>query len=155
MYRNFYYEDVTPLLKEFEGKEFLAMIFGHIINENNLDKTLKSIEFIDKYRWFLDEVNYKKENFIRQINMNGMSLYVSNKTLRPTSECEDTTSKIQYVLAEDDNANSQLLEQITFSNLLDFFNTDFYKRIMKESISKKCKLCGTYFLQEKGFTYEY
>ncbi|MFV0516381.1 MAG: DUF6076 domain-containing protein [Aminipila sp.] len=156
LYRDFYYEDVVPMLKMFEGEEFSETFRNRRIEESDFDNILKSINFIEKYRWFLDEVNCKKEkSFIHQINMNGMAAYVSDKTLCSAGNWEATTSKIQYVLIEDEQGNPQIFEQITFSNLLDFFYTDFYKGIMKGAIPKKCKLCGTYFLQEKGFTYEY
>lgn len=156
LYRDFYYEDVRPLMEMFAGEEFVEMFNHHNIVDSDFDELLKSVLLIEQYRWFLDEVNVNKEkNFIHQINMNGMAPFVSDKTLRSSGEWEATTSKIQYVLAENENGKSELFEQITFSSLLDFFYTDFYKGIMKESIPKKCKLCGTYFLQEKGFQYEY
>lgn len=156
LYRDFHYEDVSSLLKEFADEEFTQMFYQHKIEEDDFGTILDSILLIEKYRWFLDEVNYKKEkNFIHQINMNGMAAFVSDKTLRSTGEWEATTSKIQYVLVEDEYGNSQIFEQITFTDLLDFFYTDFYKGIMKESVPKKCKLCGRYFLLEKGFHYEY
>ncbi|MFI3325241.1 MAG: DUF6076 domain-containing protein [Clostridia bacterium] len=156
VYRDFYYEDVSSFVEKFKDEEFIEMFSGNKIIEDDFDKILESITFIEKYRWFLDEVNYRKEkNFIHQINMNGFAAFVSDKTLRSTNEWEATMSKIQYTLVEDENGNSQIFEQITFNNLIDFFYTDFYKGIMRESVPKKCRLCGKYFLQEKGFTYEY
>ncbi|HCA28096.1 MAG TPA: hypothetical protein DEP23_00200 [Ruminococcaceae bacterium] len=44
---------------------------------------------------------------------------------------------------------------MTFTRLIDFIYMDFFKGLMAEYSPKKCKLCGRYFLQEKGFSYEY
>ena len=156
LYKDFYYEDVSSLAEMFKNEEFSPLFDNHKIDTSDFDLILESINLIEKYRWFLEEVNVNKEkNFINQINMNGMASYVSDKTLRTSSAWEATSQKVQYVLVEDENESAQIFEQITFANLMDFFYTDFYKGIMKESIPKKCKLCGKYFLLEKGFNYEY
>lgn len=156
LYKDFYYDDVSSLTEMFKDEEFSPLFGNHKIEDNDFDLILESIHLIEKYRLFLEQVNVKKEkNFIHQINMNGMAAFVSDKTLRTSGAWEAASLKVQYILVENENENSQIFEQISFSNLLDFFYTDFYKGIMKESIPKKCKLCGQYFLLEKGFNYEY
>jgi hypothetical protein len=44
---------------------------------------------------------------------------------------------------------------MVFTRLLDFIYTDLFKGMMYGNIPKRCKLCGRYFLQEKGVGYEY
>lgn len=155
LYRDFDYEDPNDFDQLFSEEEIFELS-QEKWNENDFQEIYNAVELIEKYRWFLDEVNVKKEkDFIRQIAMNGMGAFVSDKTLNTTGKKETTTSGLQYVLLENDDHDFGIYEKITFSSLIDFFYTDFYKGIMRESIPKKCKLCGTYFLQEKGFHYEY
>lgn len=64
-------------------------------------------------------------------------------------------SSLQYLLLEDENGKAALFERMTFTRLLDFLYTDFFKGIMKGCVPKQCKLCGRYFVLEKGFHYAY
>lgn len=140
-----------PLFRDFNP-------FGLIekIREEEYTALLEDLEHLDRYRQFLKDVGYKKDkSFIQQIVKNGMTAFVADKTMGASVERETTVSKIQYLILEDRDGDANLFERIGFSRLIDFIYTDFFKGIMKESVPKQCKLCGTYFLLEKGFHYEY
>lgn len=117
---------------------------------------LEDLELLERYRSFLKDANYRKDkNFIQQIAKNGMSAFVADKTMGASEQRTAAVSNLQYLLLEDENGKAALFERMTFTRLLDFLYTDFFKGVMKGCVPKQCKLCGRYFLQEKGFRYEY
>ena len=44
---------------------------------------------------------------------------------------------------------------MSFTRLIDFIYMDLFKGFMAEYSPKKCKLRGKYFLQDKGFSYDF
>ncbi|MEA4969827.1 MAG: DUF6076 domain-containing protein [Candidatus Pelethousia sp.] len=114
------------------------------------------MELLERYRGFLKETGRKKDKrFIQQIAKNGMGAFVADKTIGLSGRRAAAVSGLQYLLLEDEHGAAALFERMGFTRLIDFLYTDFFKGVMKESMPKRCKLCGRYFLLEKGFHYEY
>ncbi|WP_349947442.1 DUF6076 domain-containing protein [Lacrimispora sp. BS-2] len=126
------------------------------ITEQEYAALLEDLELLERYRSFLKEATRKKDRrFIQQIAKNGMSAFVADKTMGLSDRRAAAVSNLQYLLLEDEHGTAALFERMSFTRLIDFLYTDFFKGIMKESMPKQCKLCGRYFLLEKGFQYEY
>ncbi len=117
---------------------------------------LEDLELLERYRVFLKDTGLKKDkSFIQQIAKNGIGAFVADKTMGASEQRTAAVSNLQYLLLEDENGKAALFERMTFTRLLDFLYTDFFKGILKSCVPKQCKLCGQYFLLEKGFHYEY
>ncbi len=140
-----------PLFRDFPNPDRLSGA-----TEAEYAALLEDLESLERYRSFLKDASYRKDkNFIQQIAKNGMSAFVADKTMGASEQRTAAVSSLQYLLLEDDNGNAVLFERIGFNRLLDFLYTDFFKGIMKGCVPKPCKLCGRYFVLEKGFHYAY
>ena len=140
-----------PLFRDFPNPGRLCNV-----TEQEYAALLEDLELLDRYRSFLKDTSLKKDkNFIQQIAKNGMSAFVADKTMGASEQRTAAVSELQYLLLEDENGKAALFERMTFTRLLDFLYTDFFKGIMKSCVPKRCKLCGRYFLLEKGFHFEY
>lgn len=140
-----------PLFRDFPNPDKLSGA-----TEAEYAALLEDLELLERYRSFLKDAGLKKnKNFIQQISKNGMSAFVADKTMGASESRTASVSKLQYLLLEDENGKAALFERMTFTRLLDFLYTDFFKGILKGCVPKQCKLCGQYFLLEKGFHYEY
>ena len=130
------------------------------IAEEQYALLLEDLELLSRYRWFLDEINHrqmksKQNRYANQIEQNGMSALVSGRSLGLSEQRDPVPTGVQFEIRTDEQGKAQLFEKMTFTRLSDFIYMDFFKGMMAEFIPKKCKLCGRYFLQEKGFSYEY
>lgn len=128
--------------------------------EDQYHALLEDLELFPRYRWFLDEMNHrqiksKRDRYANQIEQNGMSAFVSGRSLGLSPQREPVPTGTQFEIRTDEQGKAQLFEKMTFTRLSDFIYMDFFKGMMVDFIPKKCKLCGRYFLQEKGFSYEY
>jgi hypothetical protein len=110
----------------------------------------------------LDEMFYrtfsavKTNRYAYAIENNGVSAFVSGTSLGESSEVDPANSSIQYeIRISKATGQPQLFEKMFFKRLSDFIYVGFFKSLMNENVPKKCKSCGKYFLQEKGFIYEY
>lgn len=140
-----------PLFRDFPNPDRLSRV-----TEAAYAALLEDLELLDRYRSFLKDTSLKKDkNFIQQIAKNGMSAFVADKTMGASEQRTAAVSELQYLLLEEDNGKAALFERMTFTRLLDFLYTDFFKGILKGFVPKQCKLCGRYFLLEKGFHFEY
>ncbi len=140
-----------PLFREFPNPDRLSDA-----TEGEYAALLEDLELLERYRSFLKDTGLKKDkNFIQQLAKNGMSAFVADKTMGASEHRTAAISNLQYLLLEDENGKATLFERMTFTRLLDFLYTDFFKGILKGCVPKQCKLCGRYFLLEKGFHYEY
>lgn len=144
-----------PLFRDFYLPE-------RIVNatEEQYHALLEDLDLLPRYRWFLDEMNYrqsknKSNRYANQIERNGMSAFVSGRSLGLSPQCDPVPTGIQFEIRTDEQGRARLFEKMTFTRLSDFLYMDFFKGMMADFIPKKCKLCGRYFLQEKGFSYEY
>ena len=91
-----------------------------------------------------------------QIENNGASALVSGVSLGGDSNIDPAKVSIQFEVRESvATGQPQLFEKMNFTRLIDFIYMDLFKALMAEYSPKKCKLCGRYFLQDKGFSYEY
>lgn len=140
-----------PLFRDFPNPDRL-----NGVTEQEYAALLEDLELLERYRSFLKDSSQKKDkNFIQQIARNGMGAFVADKTMGASEQRTAAVSNLQYLLLEDENGKAALFEHMTFTRLLDFLYTDFFKGILKGCVPKQCKLCGQYFLLEKGFHYEY
>lgn len=140
-----------PLFRDFPNPDKLSGA-----TEAEYAALLEDLELLKRYRCFLKDAGLKKDkNFIQQIAKNGMSAFVADKTMGASEQRTAAVSNLQYLILEDENGKAALFERMTFTRLLDFLYTDFFKGILKGCVPKQCKLCGRYFLLEKGFHYEY
>jgi len=140
-----------PLFRDFPNPDRL-----NGVTEQEYAALLEDLELLERYRSFLKDSSQKKDkNFIQQIARNGMGAFVADKTMGASEQRTAAVSNLQYLLLEDENGKAALFERMTFTRLLDFLYTDFFKGILKGCVPKQCKLCGQYFLLEKGFHYEY
>lgn len=140
-----------PLFQDFPNPDRL-----NSVTEQEYTALLEDLELLERYRSFLKDAGLKKDkSFIQQIAKNGMSAFVADKTMGTSEQRTAAVSNLQYLILEDENGKAALFERMTFTRLLDFLYTDFFKGMMKGSVPKQCKLCGQYFLLEKGFHYEY
>lgn len=140
-----------PLFRDFPNPDRLSRV-----TEQEHDALLEDLELLERYRVFLKDTGLKKDkSFIQQIAKNGMDAFVADKTMGASEQRTAAVSNLQYLLLENENGKAALFERMTFTRLLDFLYTDFFKGIIKGCVPKQCKLCGQYFLLEKGFHYEY
>lgn len=140
-----------PLFRDFPNPDRLRDV-----TEAEYAALLEDLELLERYRSFLKDASYRKDkNFIQQIAKNGMSAFVADKTMGASDSRTAAVSELQYLLLEDDGGRAALFERIGFTRLIDFLYTDFFKGILKGFVPKQCKLCGRYFLLEKGFHFEY
>jgi hypothetical protein len=111
----------------------------------------------DRYSWFLKEIYTAKSGALAQsIVAANLEAFVSGVSLGLDPERDPANSGIQYeVRASASTGVPQLFEKLEFSRLLDFVYVDFFKGIMLGNYPKQCKLCGRYFVQERGVSYEY
>lgn len=129
-------------------------------DEEQYRALLEDLELLPRYRWFLDEMNHgqiksKSNRYANQIEQNGMSAFVSGRSLGLSPQCDPVLTGTQFEIRTDEQGGARLFEKMTFTRLSDFIYMDFFKGMMADFIPKKCKLCGRYFLQEKSFSYEY
>jgi len=135
-------------------------VFHHYHHYLELENAFDNL--LPRYKWFLKEISYRETNkrsddrYALQIEYNNMSPLVSGVSLGTSGEVDPAQTTVKYeVKASKETGEPQLYEKMNFIQLTDFIYTDFFKAIMKGSIPKQCKLCGRYFLQEKGVLYEY
>jgi hypothetical protein len=121
---------------------------------------LKTIR--ERYTWFVNEMYYRTfpkietNKYAYQIENNGASAFVSGVSLGSNQNVDPAKVSMQFEVRESvATGQPQLFEKMNFTRLIDFIYMDFLKGLMAEYSPKKCKLCGRYFLQEKGFSYEY
>lgn len=129
-------------------------------DEEQYRALLEDLELLPRYRWFLDEMNHrqiksKSNRYANQIEQNGMSAFVSGRSLGLSPQRDPVPTGTRFEICTDEQGKARLFEKMTFTRLSDFIYMDFFKGMMLDFIPKKCKLCGRYFLQEKGFSYEY
>lgn len=169
-----------PLYKEFTKTENLMADYGYeMVTGIDLGLFLDDDVFhhyevylelghtfdfiLPRYRWFLEQMVQEKtkgkrggNRYAVQIEENRLSPYVSGVSLGADIEVDPAEPAVKYevrISAEDGTA--KLYEKMQFTHLSDFVHTDFFRGLMKESIPKTCRLCGRYFLQEEGVSYEY
>jgi hypothetical protein len=131
--------------------------YGRYLELENVFDTL-----LPRYRWFLREMFYRDagkrgdNRYACQIEENGMSAFVSGVSLGLSNDVDPAKTSVKYeVKTSADGSETRLYEKMNFSRLTDFLYADFFKALMKENTPKQCKLCGRYFLQEKGVAFEY
>lgn len=123
------------------------------------EQLLEDLQLLERYRWFLTEMQHRKSSDKSSspsdaIEANGLSALVSGRSLGLSTDRDPIPVALQFEMREH-SGKAQLYEKMVFTRLADFIYMDFFKGFMMESIPKTCKLCGRYFLQEKGFAYEY
>jgi hypothetical protein len=115
----------------------------------------------ERYTWFIKEIFYRqipkqeRNQFAWQIEENGMSAFVSGRSLGQSCEVDPAISPVQYEIRLSQSGEPCIYEKRNFTTLLDFLYTDLMKAFMYGHSPKPCKLCGRFFLQERGFSYEY
>lgn len=164
-----------PLFSDFKNRHNLldAVFYNPFFQKEkpsnpfkNLDGYIALGEDLDliqrRYKWFLDEMFYrtfpavKTNRYAYGIENNGVSAFVSGISLGESSDVDPSNSSIQYeIRISKVTGQPQLFEKMVFKRLSDFVYVEFFKSLMNENVPKKCKSCGKYFLQEKGFSYEY
>jgi len=156
-------------LKAYPGHAQVKMLMGENPRNFLLDKMqhftnlCEDLKLIQKqYKNFLSEIFYREFNGIKNdkyayaIENNGMSAFVSGRSLGKVSDVDPADISMQFeVKVSGTTSIPKLYEKIVFRRLSDFIYVEFFKGIMQDNIPKMCKNCGTYFLQEKGFNYEY
>ena len=117
---------------------------------------------LPRYKWFIKEIFYRdvgnrsENRYAHQIEENGMSAFVSGVSLGMSNDVDPAKTSVKYEVRESEDGNEvRIYERMNFTRLADFIYTDFFKALMKENTPKPCKLCGRYFLQEKGVAFEY
>jgi len=115
----------------------------------------------ERYAWFIKEIFYRqipkqeRNQFAWQIEENGMRAFVSGRSLGQSREADSAASPVQYEIRLSQSGEPCIYEKRNFATLLDFLYTDLMKAFMYGHSPKQCKLCGRFFLQERGFSYEY
>jgi hypothetical protein len=164
-----------PLFSDFKNRHNLldAVFYNPFFQKEkpsnpykNLDGYIALGEDLDliqrRYKWFLVEMFYrtfpavKTNRYAYAIENNGVGAFVSGISLGESSDVDPANSSIQYeIRISKVTGLPQLFEKMAFKRLSDFIYVEFFKSLMNENVPKKCKSCGNYFLQEKGFSYEY
>ncbi len=116
----------------------------------------------DRYAWFLTEIFYRDlgkqsaNRYATQIEGNGMSAFVSGRSLGLDLDVDPAPVAVQYEVRESAaTGQPQLFEKMVFTRLGDFIYAELFKGMMHGSIPKQCKNCGRWFLRGSGFSYEY
>jgi hypothetical protein len=116
----------------------------------------------DRYAWFLTEIFYRDfgkqrtNRYAMQIEENGMSAFVSGRSLGTHHDVDPAPAAVQYEVRESiATGKPQLFEKMVFTRLGDFIYTELFKGMMHGSIPKQCKNCRRWFLRGPGFSYEY
>lgn len=123
----------------------------------------QDIELIQtRYKWFLSEMKTptgasdNANRYAAGIYNGQLHAFVSGRSLGTDHEVDPAAIAMQYEVREaTETEPAKLFERMVFGRLSDFIYVEFFRALMQESIPKKCKLCGHFFLQEKGFLYEY
>jgi hypothetical protein len=149
------YNFFNPFMQEEWTTDPYRNCSGYLALEEDLD-------LIIRYQWFLKEIFYRDlhksgpNKYAWQIEENGMSGFVSGRSLGKSSEVDQATTSVQYeVRVSEKTGEPQLYEKMVYKRLSDFLYTELFKAMMMGNVPKQCRLCGRYFLQEKGFDYEY
>lgn len=144
------------------------------VSENELFRNFRAyvelkrdLEMIqERYAWFLTEIFHRdmgkigSDRYAWQIEGNGMSGFVSKYGMEKRELTEPSLS-VQYevrAVYDDKRINIKevhLCEKMTFHRLSDFIYVELFKALMQEHVPKRCKNCSRWFLQKKGFVYEY
>lgn len=145
----------NPFLQEKKPSNPYRNLDGYLALEEDLN-------LLSRYKWFLNKIfcrDFNKsgpDKYAWQIEENGMSAFVSGRSLGANPEVDPANSSVQYeVRVSEVTGKPHLYEKMVFKRLSDFLYTELFKAMMVGNISKQCRLCGRYFLQEKGFDYEY
>lgn len=122
----------------------------------------EDIDLLSRYKWFLNGIFFRGFNksgpdkYAWQIEENGMSAFVSGRSLGTSPDVDPANTFVQYeVRISEATGKPHLYEKMVFRRLSDFLYTELFKAMMAGNVPKQCKLCGRYFLQVKGFDYEY
>jgi hypothetical protein len=150
--------EVKPIIAH--GLSFDDSEYRHYDNYLELEDAFDNL--FPRYRWFLKEMMHRDFNkrgnnrYAHQIEENGMSAFASGISLGASVDVDPAQTTVKYeVSASSETGEPQIFEKMNFTRLADFIYTDFFKALMRENIPKQCKLCGRYFLQERGVIYEY
>lgn len=114
-----------------------------------------------QYTWLLENMNKKgagkrEYSCAGQLFENGIGNYISESSLRASSEWEPPDVQVQYMIGDaDDNDEWQLYEKMVFHRLIDFLYVELFKGMMIGNYPKRCKNCGRWFLKEKQTAFEY
>lgn len=126
----------------------------------NLAQDIKLIQ--TRYKWFLEKMetpggaSEDANRYAAGIYGAQLHAFVSGRSLGTDEETDPASIAMQYEVREaTETEPAKLFERMVFKRLSDFIYVEFFRAMMRESIPKKCKLCGHFFLQEKGFLYEY
>ena len=116
----------------------------------------------ERYTWFLNDMYYRTfskietNKYAYQIENNGDSAFISGVSLGIDPHVDSANVSFQFEVRESvATGQPQIFEKMGFTRLIDFIYMDLFKGFMAEYSPKKCKLCGKYLLQDKGFSYEY
>ena len=115
----------------------------------------------ERYSWFVKELFARQalkrdsDQYAWQLTDNNLDAFVSGKNLGLRREVDPAASTVQYELVTASDGTPRLFEKRHFTTLLDFVYTDLMHGLMYGHAPKQCKLCGRFFLQERGFVYEY
>ena len=149
------YNFFNPFLQEEWPSDPYRNLKGYLNLEEDLD-------LITRYQWFIKEIFYRDLNksgankYAWQVEENGMSAFVSGRSLGKSSEVDPANTSVQYeVRVSEATGEPRFYEKMVFTRLSDFLYTELFKAMMMGNVPKRCRLCGRYFLQEKGFDYEY
>lgn len=131
-------------------------------NLNDCLNLEEDLDLIARYQWFLKKIFYRDlhkrgpNKYAWQIEENGMSAFVSGRSLGRILEVDPAATSVQYeVRVSKETGEPQIYEKRVYKRLSNFLYTEFFKAMMMGNVPKPCRLCGRYFLQEKGFDYEY
>ena len=115
----------------------------------------------ERYAWFVKEIFYRqipkreRNQFAWQIEENGMSAFISGRSLGTSRKVDPAAAPVQYELHTSPEGEPCIYEKRRFTSLLDFLYTDLMKGFIHGQSPKPCKLCRRFFLQDQGFVYEY
>lgn len=154
-----------PLYKDFGNHEDWFDIKKSSSPYGNLDdfeKLYSDLKLLEQYRWFVKEMFYDTKwkdtssKFANLIENNGVRAFTSGVSLGKYEFTDPARLSVQYEVRESaDDGKVRLFEKMIFTRLIAFLYIDLFKAIMNDYCPKPCRLCGKFFLQEPGFTYEY
>jgi hypothetical protein len=102
------------------------------------------------------KTNKTDNRYAQNIEKSAITPFMSGRSLGHSGDVDPADVWIRYSVDKSKSDGAiEVFEEMVFHRLLDFAYVEFFKAMMQQNIPKKCKLCGTFFLLESGYKYEY